>query len=243
MAKLFNSIRKKLINDKPSTTRTVNYLKYAIGEILLVIIGILIALQINNWNIQKIEEKQQIKILNRVLSDVQNDIKDLSKTIEYFDSIKPVFNKIRNDSITLALLNQGISRLLTRNIRTSLNKTGVRLLKETTNTDSLFIQIIELYDNMESFMIPNENRINDEADILIDKLIEYPWYIEWMSKTITKDNSSKELQDYFLTSMEYKHRVFYFYQLIYNNYYPGLDFALSSLKNIEKQLKARIEDK
>jgi len=50
MAKLFNNIRKKLVSDKPSATRTANYLKYAIGEIILVVIGILIALSINNWN-------------------------------------------------------------------------------------------------------------------------------------------------------------------------------------------------
>ena len=223
--------------------KTGKYLKYAIGEILLVIIGILIALQINNWNIQRIEKNQQIKIMNRVLSDVQNDILEMSFTINYLDSIKPVFNRVRNDSISLELLDQGLSRLLTTLYATSLNKTGVKQLKETTNKDSLSIQIIELYDNMESFLLPNENQINDESGKLIDKLIEYPWYTEWMRKTITKDNSSKELQDYFLTSMEYKHRVFYFYQLIYNNYYPGLDFALSSLKSIEEQLKARIENK
>ena len=222
--------------------KTGKYLKYAIGEILLVIIGILIALQINNWNIQRIEKNQQIKIMNRVLSDVQNDILEMSFTINYLDSIKPVFNRVRNDSISLELLDQGLSRLLTTLYATSLNKTGVKQLKETTNKDSLSIQIIELYDNMESFLLPNENQINDESGKLIDKLIEYPWYTEWMRKTITKDNSSKELQDYFLTSMEYKHRVFYFYQLIYNNYYPGLEYSVSSLKNIEEQLKVRIKD-
>ncbi len=43
MAKLFNKIRMKLVSEKPSTIRTTNYLKYAIGEIVLVVIGILIA--------------------------------------------------------------------------------------------------------------------------------------------------------------------------------------------------------
>ena len=46
MIKFFRTIRKNLISEG----KTVNYLKYAIGEIVLVIIGILIALQINNWN-------------------------------------------------------------------------------------------------------------------------------------------------------------------------------------------------
>ncbi|MGZ0016363.1 DUF6090 family protein [Yeosuana sp. AK3] len=46
MIKFFRRIRKKLIEQG----KTANYLKYAIGEIVLVVIGILIALQINNWN-------------------------------------------------------------------------------------------------------------------------------------------------------------------------------------------------
>ena len=46
MIKLFRNIRQKLL----AKGKTTNYLKYAIGEIVLVVIGILIALQINNWN-------------------------------------------------------------------------------------------------------------------------------------------------------------------------------------------------
>ena len=46
MIKFFRNIRQSLIMEN----KTSKYLKYAIGEILLVVIGILIALQINNWN-------------------------------------------------------------------------------------------------------------------------------------------------------------------------------------------------
>ena len=106
-------------------SKTVQYLKYAIGEILLVIIGILIALQINNWNIQRIENNEQIKIMNRVLNDVQNDIQEITTTVDHLDEIKPVLNKVRKDSISLDLLDQGISRILTHNYTTSLNRTGV----------------------------------------------------------------------------------------------------------------------
>jgi hypothetical protein len=46
MLKFFRTIRKKLIEEY----NVRKYLLYAIGEILLVVIGILIALQVNNWN-------------------------------------------------------------------------------------------------------------------------------------------------------------------------------------------------
>ena len=46
MIKFFRKIRQNLIIEN----KTSKYFKYAIGEIILVVIGILIALQINNWN-------------------------------------------------------------------------------------------------------------------------------------------------------------------------------------------------
>ena len=51
MIKFFRRIRKNLIME---TEKTGKYFKYAIGEIVLVMIGILLALQINNWNEKRI---------------------------------------------------------------------------------------------------------------------------------------------------------------------------------------------
>jgi len=46
--------------------KTGKYFKYAIGEIVLVVIGILIALSINNWNEARKEKIQEIKILGEL---------------------------------------------------------------------------------------------------------------------------------------------------------------------------------
>ncbi|MCB0461581.1 MAG: DUF6090 family protein [Flavobacteriaceae bacterium] len=57
MIKFFRHIRKSLLMEN----KTGKYFKYAIGEIVLVVIGILIALSINNWNEKrKTEEKKPI---------------------------------------------------------------------------------------------------------------------------------------------------------------------------------------
>ncbi|CAM4127505.1 DUF6090 family protein [Gillisia limnaea] len=58
MIKFFRNIRKKLIEQG----KTTKYLKYAIGEIILVIVGILIALSINNWNDQKNKTPERLPI-------------------------------------------------------------------------------------------------------------------------------------------------------------------------------------
>ncbi|MGB5264769.1 MAG: DUF6090 family protein, partial [Lutimonas sp.] len=60
MIPFFRKIRKKMADDN----RPLKYMRYAIGEILLVVIGILIALQINNWNedrVKKIALKEHLK--------------------------------------------------------------------------------------------------------------------------------------------------------------------------------------
>ena len=66
MIKFFRHIRQNLIMEN----KTGKYLKYAIGEIVLVVIGILIALQVNNWNENR---KTEIKIKNSLIA-LRNDL-------------------------------------------------------------------------------------------------------------------------------------------------------------------------
>ena len=76
MIKFFRKIRYDLMEKN----KTGKYLKYAIGEIVLVVIGILIALSINNWN----EKRKDNKISEEYLVGITNDIK---KDLEQIDNI------------------------------------------------------------------------------------------------------------------------------------------------------------
>lgn len=79
--------------------RTKKYLLYAIGEIILVVIGILIALQINNWNENRKSAKQENLYLKRLLSENKEDINtftsniaDLNKGIETIEDLSKALN-------------------------------------------------------------------------------------------------------------------------------------------------------
>ncbi len=74
MIKFFRKIRKKLIEQD----NVRKYLLYAIGEILLVVIGILIALQINNWN----EEKIMDRMVSQALSEIREDLVQDTLTLQ-----------------------------------------------------------------------------------------------------------------------------------------------------------------
>jgi hypothetical protein len=63
------------------TGKTGKYFKYAIGEIVLVVIGILIALQINNWNERRIEKRLERAILSQLQTEFQSNLKQLDQKI------------------------------------------------------------------------------------------------------------------------------------------------------------------
>lgn len=78
MIKFLRQIKLGLLTEK----RISKYLLYAFGEIFLIVIGILIALQVNNWNEQKKEAAEEQKILHTLQSEFSYNLQELSRNIE-----------------------------------------------------------------------------------------------------------------------------------------------------------------
>jgi sensor domain CHASE-containing protein len=70
------------LSDKPALPVS-RYLKYAIGEIILVVIGILIALSINNWNENRKNESIKKKYLLALSSEIENNLSVLKSRKSY----------------------------------------------------------------------------------------------------------------------------------------------------------------
>jgi hypothetical protein len=75
MIKLFRNIRKNLLNEG----KTSKYFKYAIGEIILVVIGILIAININTYYQNQGIKKQLKNYKANLLSEIENDLEELQR--------------------------------------------------------------------------------------------------------------------------------------------------------------------
>ncbi|MCA0133815.1 DUF6090 family protein [Winogradskyella alexanderae] len=95
MIKFFRHIRQSLIMEN----KTSKYLKYALGEIFLVVIGILIALQINNWNEKrklKVEEKELIANLSlsfeRKLNELENKNAGRTKNLNGINRLREIIS-------------------------------------------------------------------------------------------------------------------------------------------------------
>jgi type II secretory pathway pseudopilin PulG len=99
MIKFFRKIRYELMEKN----KTGKYLKYAIGEIVLVVIGILIALSINNWNDNRNKRNEELLLLESIEQDFNENKQRLNQTIKAQE--KMIFNS--NSFITLMANNKG----------------------------------------------------------------------------------------------------------------------------------------
>ena len=94
--RIFRKQRFKLAAESQFT----KYLRYAIGEILLVVIGILIALQVNNWNQNRKLNQKVIANLKNVQSELAVNIYNTDGVIEDFIKRDSVKNLIFNNKMT-----------------------------------------------------------------------------------------------------------------------------------------------
>jgi hypothetical protein len=78
MMKFFRKIRQNLLMEN----KTGKYFKYAIGEIALVMIGILLALQVNNWNEDRKNQFKETRYLNSLVRDLEAQIVQIDFKIE-----------------------------------------------------------------------------------------------------------------------------------------------------------------
>lgn len=78
MIKFFRKIRYHLLKEG----KISGYLQYGIGEIFLVVIGILIALSINNWNERRTLDQQEKSYLNRLVQETKSDLQTFTAEIE-----------------------------------------------------------------------------------------------------------------------------------------------------------------
>jgi hypothetical protein len=110
MIKFFRKIRQKMLTENKFS----KYVLYAIGEIILVVIGILIALQINNWNEERKQNKLEKIYLTRLLNELKkdivtfsNEIQRLEKNNEKIVNLSNIFkDENYNDSLLVRLTNE-----------------------------------------------------------------------------------------------------------------------------------------
>jgi hypothetical protein len=181
MIKFFRKIRQNLLSDG----KTGKYFKYAIGEIVLVVIGILIALQINNWNERKSNILQASKHLETIKLNLLDDIQQAEKlisetqtTIDYandfldqFKTLKPVDNNVQMYLIYL---------MFERNIE--INESGMNALVNSNGMsfidEELQAKILNYYRYIEQLK-SRELNANTEIKTMYEPYVKENFYWIW----------------------------------------------------------------
>lgn len=165
MIKFFRQIRLKLL----SNNKVGKYFLYAIGEITLVVIGILIAISINNWNEKEKLRNKEIILLKNIKNDLLASKAELDDASErtYLQNLETrklvdhlVKHKDYNDSLS-NILGSFIyfnSPYLTYSTYESMKSSGTYII----SNDNLLKTITELYEHDFTFIVNDQDRLSWE---------------------------------------------------------------------------------
>jgi hypothetical protein len=173
MLKIFRNIRQNLLNEG----KTTRYFKYAIGEIVLVVIGILIALSINNWNERQKGLKWQHNFLIELSMELQDNHEQLQKAFEVqskrIKACKTINTLIDTKDEANKHSIDSLFNLMQESNRTFFPTTGVYDLGlasgklENLQNETLKYAIMNLYNHYYKRLVYN-GELQDKAEDVID---------------------------------------------------------------------------
>jgi hypothetical protein len=199
MLRFFRQIRQRLLTDNKFS----KYLLYAIGEILLVVIGILIALQVDNWNEERKLRQIELELLGVIYENLTNDLDDFEKNLIHLKNRKTACEVLLEcaendfpyqDSLAFHLFYTQIYPHFSPNI------SGYEMLKsegiESISNDTLKLAITNLYEYGYKYLFTWEQEgINFNQNILTPITRKYIGHtaIKHQAKPTSLDNSRNHL--------------------------------------------------
>jgi len=204
MSKIFRKTRQYLLSEG----KTKTYLKYAIGEIALVVIGILIALGINNWN-QRINTEEKITtILKEIQSDILIDLEASNMIFNYHMLTDSISKNILNNKYTPEDFRNGTFKSVGYNYRDfKTTQNGFDNLSD--NLDNipkkykhLLPEIKNLYVTLNTTIDVYNDKIRSVVYKNMDDFTNFNWHQDYL---LGKENN--EQMDYYLNDAKYKNLV------------------------------------
>lgn len=239
MIKLFRNIRLSLLKEG----KTSKYFKYAIGEIVLVVIGILIALQINNWNQNRQQRAQLNTILKSVREDLKTDTLMASQVIRFYDTINKYSKKLISKDFTIDSLENCLScgSLVTVYQPMTIQKKGFKQLQNFTDINTLKIDTLTssinlFYTVFDELIYNNNQMVKKEVIENLDHFKKQDWFINWMQGI--KD---PRVSEYFGNSQDYKNRVASHNILAAKNHQRMLQVYKTQASMLLDQLNSRLD--
>lgn len=223
MINFFRYIRRQLLshphegNDSvKKNNRFSKYLFYGIGEIVLVMIGILLALQVNNWNEEKKEEATVNRLFNEVLEEIKLNVQECERVLKYEKTRDSIIDLILNDKLEVVdyKSNTTLGSTIIRYFDLDTKETAFQNLSRRSDLvqeGSLgFLSDLEFLYNDPVQDLKKWNILLGENALEVEKnwANKYLWYA-----TVWNEKYSEEATDYFLNDPLYINEVMYYYSL------------------------------
>ncbi len=234
MIKFFRKIRQQLLTENKFS----KYLLYAIGEIALVMIGILLALQVNNWNERKNEEKKLQTIYNIITKDLESDLVKIKDILEEYKKREAYYKHILDGNLTeMNYTDSTYFYLITSSPDILVSKRGYNLFTSSTNDhavkDSLQLNISEFYtEKISRFEFLRNYIITDIEDNFSHWKKNFEWYPDYIMR-----KNLDQFIDYTIKNPDYKNRVANYYFVNYQVAIRYLEDFIENANNILKELK------
>lgn len=208
MIKFFRKIRQNMIKEN----KISKYMLYAIGEIILVVIGILIALQINNWNEKRLNENKIISILKEVQNDLKEDILKSKELFSYYEERDSIIKLALNNKLTKADY-LGDKKWFYINVATNafhlkIHSNGYKNFSDNLdNVPKKYQKIIDPLNEIYTYNKYEIDKFDTRIDKITDRLMDHlgatkPWYF-----AMQQDIISDEAIHYFLNDSIYKNAL------------------------------------
>ncbi len=210
------------------------YIKYAFSEIALVVIGILIAVSINNCNELR-KEKLALKDIHQTIKeDLVSDIQEIEVVLKGYAMQKPFYGKVINDSLSLDdyKKNPSLGYLIMGYPEIKIEERGYRQLLAFNATDTLSSKIVSFYsERLLEIDVDDKFRARDFEENYSHWKENYTWWTPYIF-----DKRIGDFTDYALNDDDYKRRVATAYFLAYDVYLPELELFVKGANEIVDEL-------
>ena len=248
MINFFRKIRQKLFSENKFS----KYLIYAIGEIILVVIGILIALSINTWNQNRLNSNKEYYYLSQLKVELKNQNQEVNKRLERVTSVMNIIDTLWSDLNKKGRFNP--SAELNSNLNRLLSGTNLKLYTTTfdelistgqltlISSDSLRTKVLlcyqEIKKSQENIQNNSDNVFYTEIFPVISSFINFD-YPQDMSSLVNQNYLSLKEQSRLAKAIYLNKAVF----SVYKNMLMGIqEEASSTIELIELRLNNEIED-
>lgn len=205
--------------------RLKNYIFYAIGEIILVVIGILIALKVNNYNLQEQKNKQISLTSERVLNILKKDTTEIHNVLKIWnseelkiDTILGFTDKnepIKNCSSCKEVLYGFVLPQLSKNVITIIETEYLDNGKLGTVLKNIASDYEEMNRNAIIYESSSTELLKENLAYLRDN---FPWFADF----IYKGKCNDDCLAYHNNSIDFRNRVAYLNLVLYDSYYYDL---------------------